>query len=397
MQSTVSYVVLGLMKTCTAIVSNFGAGGSLLYLKQFADALQKKDYPVIYYLPENTELDIKYNGLCRFILRDPSTCSPSLKVKSIKYLYHLLKYLNNALMLKPERHLKVAHLLFPFYLTDWITVNRLKRRGLKVILTVHEVFPHKALLGGKIDKELLKKVYRKVDLLFVHSDSLGNDLIDSYLIDPHKIRVIPHGYFDMPESSIDVIALKKKYYVPLDKKVLLFFGTMRENKGLDTLLLALQKLKHDFFLLIVGDTAGTVERPIKYYERIIESGDLAESVSWIKRYISNEEIAEVFRIADAVVLPYKKSFHAQSGVLHLAIGYEKPCIVSDIGAIGSTVNNYDLGFVVKAEDPAALGQGIISLFDRLNQGSFFNFKKCKEDNNWDTIADKVISAYDELS
>jgi glycosyltransferase involved in cell wall biosynthesis len=385
------------MKTHTAIVSNYGSGGSLFYLQQFAEALRRKDYPVIYYLPQNARLDVKGTGVCKFVLRDPSTCSPFLRVNTIKYSYHLLKYITNAVALEPERHVKVVHLLFPFYLTDWITVGRLKRRGLKVILTAHEVFPHHVFLGGKIDQTLLEKAYRNVDLLFVHSDALGNELIDSYSIDPQKIRVIPHGIFDLPNSSVDAITLKKKYCVPPDKKILLFFGTMRENKGLDTLLSALPELKHDFFLLIAGDTAGIAEPAIRHYESIIESNDLTESVSWIRRYISNEEVSDVFRIADAVVLPYKKSFHAQSGVLHLSIGYEKPCIVSDVGAIGATVRNYDLGLVVKAEDPAAFRNGIISLFDRLDKKSLFNFRKCKEDNNWDKVAHKVISAYNELS
>jgi glycosyltransferase involved in cell wall biosynthesis len=204
-----------LMKAHTAIVSNYGSGGSLLYLQKFIEALQKKAYPAIYYLPNNTPLDDRDNGLRRFILKDPSTSPPWLRANKIKYFYHLLKYLSNALMLKPEKHLKIAHLLFPFYLTDWITVSRLKRRGLRVVLTVHNIFPHSAFLGGKIDITLLRKLYKGADLLFVHSDSLRNELMDCYSIDHHKIKVVQHGYFDMPKSSIDMITLKRKYSVRL--------------------------------------------------------------------------------------------------------------------------------------------------------------------------------------
>jgi len=385
------------MEAITLIISHYGTGGSLLYLQQFTGALQRKGYPAIYYLPENAWLDIKYNVSGRLILKDPSACPPLANVRALKYPYHLLKYLANAMMLRPERHLKVIHILFPFYLTDWIMIDRMKKRGLKVILTVHEVFPHRAFLGGEIDRKLLEKLYGNADLLFVHADSLRNELTDLYPLDASKIKVVPHGIFELPESPIDAIALKMKYRVPLDKKVLLFFGTMRKNKGLDTLLSAIQELKHGFFLLIAGDTAGASEPPLKHYERIIKSKALTESVHWIKRYISNDEVSEVFRICDAVILPYEKSFHAQSGVLHLAIGYEKPCIVSDVGAIGATVRDYDLGWVVEAEDAGALKNGIISLFDGLDKKSFFNFRKCKEDNSWDKIAAKVISAYNELS
>jgi glycosyltransferase involved in cell wall biosynthesis len=381
----------------TAIVSNFGAGGSLLYLQQFAGALRRKNYPVVYYLPENARLDIKDNVLCRFVLRDPSTCPPFWKARAIRYPYHLFKYFVNAMTLRPERHLKVIHILFPFYLTDWITVDRLKRRGLKVILTVHEVFPHKVFLGGKIDRRLLEKLYGNADLLFVHADSLRDELIDLYPIDGRRIRVVPHGSFDMPESSANMATLKKRYRVPVDRKVLLFFGTVRENKGLDILLSALPELKDEFFLLITGDISEAAESSIKHYERIIESEGLTESVNWIRRFVSDEEVSEVFRMADAVALPYKKSFHAQSGVLHLSINYEKPCIVSDVGAIGGTVRDYDLGLVVRPEDPAAFRCGIKALFKKLDRKYFFNFRKCKEENNWDEIVNKAISAYNELS
>ena len=384
------------MKVYTAIVSSYGSGGSLLYLRQFIDALQRKDYPAICYLPRNARLSVKNNRLYRHILKDPSSSPPWLKVKAIKYFYHLIKYFSNALILKPEKQLRIVHLLFPFYLTDWIMVHRLKKRGIKVVLTVHNVFDHYLYLRGKIDKILHKKLYKNADLLFVHSDSLRNELIDFCPMDHRKIKVVPHGYFEMPESSIDVITLKRKYSVPLDKKILLFFGSMRNNKGLDILLSAFQELKHEFFLFIVGDAVGVNHLSRKYYENIIVNRGLIESICWIKRHIQDDEIPNVFRIPDAVILPYKKSFHAQSGILQLAVYYEKPCVVSDVGAIAASVRDYNLGEVVGAEDPIALKKGIMSIFNKVDSNFNFDFKKYKEDNNWDKTADKVISAYKEI-
>lgn len=384
------------MKPRIAIVSNYGAGGSLLYWQQLAAALDRKNYAVVHYLPENAGPLARDSDLYRPVLKDPSTSPAFLKARGIKYPYHLLKYLGNALALKPERHLRAAHLLFPFYLSDWITVERLQRMGLRVVLTVHEALPHKAFLGGGADRRLLKRMFRRADLLFVHDDSIVHELVNLYAINPVRIKVIPHGYFDMPESSADMLALKKKYHVPLDKKVLLFFGTIRENKGLDILIQAMTGLKKDFFLLIAGDSAGSIETPVEHYERMIRGANLSGSVHWMKRYISDEDASEIFRIADAIVLPYKKSYRAQSGVLHLSIGHERPCIVSDIGAISETVRNYDLGLSVAPEDADALREGVLSLFEKLNKKYTFDFKGFKKDNSWDKIADKIISAYEDL-
>jgi glycosyltransferase involved in cell wall biosynthesis len=271
-------------------------------------------------------------------------------------------------------------------------VNRLKREGKKVVLTVHEVFPHRPFLGGRIDKAVMRKMYGNADLLIVHTESLKRKLIHLYSISPQKVRVIRHGYFMGARASTDAGSLKQRYHVPPVKRVLLFFGTIRENKGLDILLRAMQELKSAYFLLIAGDTAGSSEMPAEHYKRMIEMTGLSDAVHWVKKYVSSEEAADIFTIADAVILPYRKSFHAQSGVLNLAVGYEKPCVVSDVGGIGETVREYNLGVVVRAEDPAALISGITRLF---TDGTVScGFKRYKRENSWQEVARRLIIEYE---
>lgn len=361
-------------------------------MQQLADALQKEYYPVVLYLPEHADIGINECSIRRPILKDPSTHPISLSTKAFKYPYHLLKYLYNAFIVRPEHSVKVVHLLFPFYLTDWITTARLKRRGARVILTAHEVFPHRPFMGGGIDKRLIRKMYETADLLIVHTESLKNKLANFYSISPAKIHVVHHGYFSGARTSADIDILKKKYHVPLGKKVLLFFGTVRENKGLAVLLHAMQELKSDFFLLIAGKSAGSSEVPTEHYQKIIENTRLSGSVHWVKKYVLSEEVAEVFKIADALILPYKKTFHAQSGVLNLAIGYEKPCVVSDVGGIGETVNKYDLGITVDPEDPPALVSGVRRLFAR--ETPCYGFNRYKQENCWQEVVRKLIAEYE---
>jgi glycosyltransferase involved in cell wall biosynthesis len=377
-----------------AISTHYGTGGSLLYLQRLAGALHKRDYPVIFYLPHNTDIGMSNTSSCRFSLKEPSTSPPFIRTKFLKYPYHLSKYIYNALIIRPERYIKGVHLLFPFYLTDWITIGRLKRRGIKVVLTVHEVFPHKPFLGTNIDMKLLRRMYEYADLLLVHTNSLKKKLFDLFSINPENIHVVPHGVFKLLQSPVDVMTLKKKYHVPINKKVLLFFGTIRGNKGLDILLHAMQELKTDFFLLISGDIAGKSETPTKYYEEIIEKSNIGDSVYWVKKYMSNEEASEVFKIADTVILPYKKSYYAQSGVLNLSIGYEKPLVVTNVGGIGEAVTNYNLGTVVEPENTDAMRNGIIKLFE--NHSDVYGFKRYKEENSWDRVAEKYIKIYEGL-
>jgi len=381
------------MRSRTVIISPYSSGGSLLYLQHLIYAFEKKNYQVAFCLPKDTAIKIPTKMDYYYILKDPSTHPVFLKTRFLKYIYHLTKYLHNSLKVNPEENLIVAHLLFPFYLTDLLTIRRLKKKKCKVILTVHEVFPHKPFLGGKIDLRIIKRLYENADLLLVHSNTLKNELSDLFSLSPKKVRVIPHGYFDLPQSPVDVITLRKKYQVPPDKKILLFFGTIRENKGLDILLDVMKVAKKDFFLLIAGQIAGMSEPSADHYKKIIRTNNITDSVYWVERYITEEEGAEVFKVADIVVLPYRNSFHAQSGVLNLAIGYEKPCVVSDVGGIGETVRSYDLGIVVRPENMEDLQRGIIRVFEGNRK---FGFDKYKNENNWDRVCDKLISTYEEL-
>ncbi len=382
----------GRAETSAVIVSNYGVGGSCLYLRQLAAAMKRSGFPVTFYVPDGTDMGDLGSTCCRYMLAEPSTHPSFLRLKLLKYTYHLAKYFYNALVVRPGGAVKVVHLLFPFYLTDLLLLNRLKRQGKKVVLTVHEVFPHRPFLGGKADRSLIREVYGKADILLAHTQSLKKELVETFSLDPGKIYVVPHGCFDIPPSPVESSTLKKKYGVPPDRKVLLFFGNIRENKGLDILLEAMKGMKGEYFLLVTGETAGASEMSPGHYRSMMERYGLVGSVLWIEKYISDSEAAEFFKIADAVVLPYKRSFHAQSGVLNLAAGFGRPCVVSDVGGLGELVREYALGVVVEPEDADALGKGIADLFGNIGSTEY-GFQKFRHENSWDSAAEKYIEIY----
>jgi glycosyltransferase involved in cell wall biosynthesis len=373
-----------------AIVCHYNQGGSLFYLQQLTTALEQKGFKGFFYLPRNTLLHILQDDeRCRRILLEPSVDPAIYGPKFLKYLMHLMKYLSNSFFIDFPREVEVVHLLFPFYLTDWITVSRLKKKRMKVVLTVHELLPHKAFLGGTIDMKLNRLLYQDADLLLVHTDSLKQEIISLFQVNSGKVKVIPHGWFN-PSSMSIVKSCRAGCEVPRDKRTLLFFGSIRDNKGLDLLLKAMQLLDDQFFLLIAGAVAGAHEVQAGYYREMIKQNDLERKVLWIERYIAPEEIEGFFGLADAVILPYRSSFHAQSGVLNLSVGYEKPCIVSDVGGMGEVVRQYALGIVVPPDNPYPLAEGIIRLF---KSNLSYGFSRYKEDNNWDKYAEKLIEIY----
>ncbi|GAB4544395.1 MAG: hypothetical protein Fur0020_13750 [Thermodesulfovibrionia bacterium] len=375
------------------IFSHYGIGGSLKYLQGVADAFTKIDYPVEFYLPYEAKGKIPLLLNSRFILKEPSISNMSSRIRYLKFLHHLLKYLYNNLIFNPPSDCRVVHLLFPFYMTDLILIKRLHRRGISVIITLHEVLAHRGFLGNRIDRLLISNLCRNADLILAHTKGLKSEMETLLSIKGDKIRVVPHGFFELPRSRKKREVIGEMYNLPPDKKILLFFGEIRENKGLDDLLKAVSRLSNDYYLLIAGTVTGSKEPPLDYYKDLMRRLAIEDRVSWINRFINEEEIPDIFEVSDAVILPYKRSFHAQSGVLNLAVGFERPCIVTDVGGIGEVVKRHNIGVVVKPDDPECIKNGIVSVFAH-REG--FDFGGYKQENSWVSWVEKMIKIYDEL-
>lgn len=376
------------------VFSHYGVGGSLKYTKCIADAFAKLDYPVQFCLPYEARGKMPQSLNSIFSLKEPSISNGLFsRIRYLKLLHHLLKYLYNNLFFNPPPDCKLVHLLFPFYLTDFILIKRLRRRNIKVVITVHEVLAHRGFLGGKIDRSLISVIYRDADLILAHTEGLKSEMERLFSINDEKVRVVPHGFFELPRSKERIDVLKERYELPTNKEILLFFGEIRENKGLDDLLKAVSELSNDYHLLIAGTVTSTMETAQDCYRDLIKKLAIGDKVTWVNKYINEEEIPDIFEVSDAVILPYKSSFHAQSGVLNIAIGFEKPSVVTDVGGVGEVVKKYNIGVVVKPNDPMNIKEGIVNLFK--HKGSF-DFGRYKRENDWMSSVEKMIEIYNEL-
>jgi glycosyltransferase involved in cell wall biosynthesis len=137
-------------------------------------------------------------------------------------------------------------------------------------------------------------------------------------------------------------------------KTLLFFGLIRDYKGLDVLVRALADVP-DARLVIAGDPVDSVG-PAQAL-----AGELGVDgrIEWRLGYVSNGDVRELMERAAAVVLPYRRL--DSSGVLATAIGYGRPVVVTDVGALGEQVRDFGAGRVVPPEDAAALAEACNSL------------------------------------
>lgn len=273
--------------------------------------------------------------------------------------------------------------------TPWLAprdFHWLRSRNIRVCFTVHNIRPHTypPLVPSQLYDQLNRHAWRSCDALFVHTSGLGDDL-DRFLGPGHPpIFVTPHGLWSgAPSCAVDA------ELTVAGGTRLLFFGTIRRNKGLHVLLSALRLLP-DYSLTIAGAPVDT-----EYAAQI--RAQLAElpngQVRLLDRFMEDEEIPTLFAEGDLVVLPYT-TFAAQSGVLHDALAYRRPVVVTDIGALGESVRGWGVGEVTAPGDATALAQAIRRATEPSNyRAAISALSWVAAELSWEHTARLTASAY----
>ena len=178
---------------------------------------------------------------------------------------------------------------------------------------------------------------------------------------------------------------------PPHGRTLLFFGLLRDYKGLDVLIRALPWIP-DARLVVAGDPLDPVE-PVQALAR--ELG-LADRIEWRLRFIGETEVAELMAEAAVVVLPYRRL--DSSGVLATAIGYRRPAVVSDVGSLGEIVREFGAGLVVPPGDEAALATACTSLLsdEKALTNAYEGAAKAAATLTWEASAQEHERVYEEI-
>ncbi len=167
------------------------------------------------------------------------------------------------------------------------------------------------------------------------------------------------------------------------KNVILFFGYIRQYKGLLNLIEALPLIrKHisNVHLLVVGEF---YDNPKPYHDTI-KRLDLENSVTIINEYVANETVHLYFTTANLAVLPYNEA--TQSGILSIAYGFAKPIVITNVGGLAELVDDGKTGFIVPAHDIPKLADAVIRYFKENREEEFsHNIETKRQENSFNNI------------
>jgi glycosyltransferase involved in cell wall biosynthesis len=270
----------------------------------------------------------------------------------------------------------------PYWAPAFATIAFLVRRflSIKVLFICHNVMPHETM---GLSSLLARLTLRQGHSFIVHSEK---DFVDlRKLVSDAQIRKTTHPTYEAftlgqspPEEA--------KQALKLTGNVVLFFGFVREYKGLVYLLQAMPKVLEvvQVHLLIVGEFW---ENKVQYLS-LIDEFQIADHVTIVDRYIPNEEIGGYFSAANVVVLPYVDA--TQSGVIQLAFGFNKPVITTNVGGLAEVVKDGETGFVVPPRNSDVLADSIIRYFQEGLALPFqSNIEQSKARFDWEKLIELI--------
>lgn len=253
----------------------------------------------------------------------------------------------------------------------------------KRIAILDNVIPHEQHF---FDRPLTKYYLNSYDAYVTLCSAVTKDLLDfkpdaRYLQTPHPLYS-QFGEKISREEAMDKLGIRNR-----NGRNLLFFGLIREYKGLDILLEAFGKLGNDYNLIIAGEPYGSFEK----YQGIIDSLPNRENIYLNTEYIPDYEVTVYFSAADVCVLPYRSA--TQSGISSISYHFETPLITTDVGGLKELIGDAGTGLLARNPDPESVAETILKYFSSsdLRNSLISNIKAEKQKLSWETFCGKVLA------
>ena len=222
----------------------------------------------------------------------------------------------------------------------------------KVIGLIDNALPHERHI---FDKPFAKWFFKACDAFVTLSPSVTEDLLQ--LRPGARYVEIPHPLYTHFGEKISKEEAEDKLGIPHGSRNLLFFGLIRDYKGLDVLLEAFRDLDERYRLIVAGEPYVSFEK----YEKIIETLPGKDRISLFTSYIKDSDVKLFFSAADLTVLPYKSA--TQSGIAAISYHFDLPLVTTFTGSIGTAVQEAGTGIAVPPCEPHAVREAVVRYFE----------------------------------
>ncbi|MFH1865572.1 MAG: glycosyltransferase [Candidatus Eisenbacteria bacterium] len=329
-------------------------GGNALFVAHLYDNLRldhdtyvvsfTRLYPSLLF-PGKTQMNVS---------RDPVKNTPSRQIIDSVNPFSWLKAVR--WISQPRRRPDMVVFVWwnPFFGLCYGAMARLLRRkaGARIVFVCENVVSHE---NRFVDQFLTNFALSSADYFMVLSGIVANRVHSLFPRTPVRQAALPI-YDCYTPSGIGRGAVRKS--LGLTRPTVLFFGYVREYKGLAYLLRAMPLIlkEVDVELLVVGEFYDDRSR----YDRIIDELSLGERVRVVAEHVPDESVGDYFSAADVAVLPYVSA--TQSGITQIALAAGLPVISTNVGGLPEVVRDGETGYIVEPEDEGELAAAVVRYF-----------------------------------
>ena len=257
-----------------------------------------------------------------------------------------------------------------------------KNRHTKIICIADNVIPHEHRPG---DKAFTKYFLKSIDGFITMSEKVLSDLRQFEKDKP--ARLVQHPLYDNFGAILPKEEARKKLGLEVGQKLILFFGFIRQYKGLDLLLKAMadERIKQQNIKLLV---AGEFYEDSKPYMDLIQQYQLQDSIILRTNFIPDSEVQYYLSAADCVIQPYKNA--TQSGVTPLAYHFEKPMVVTNVGGLPSLVPDRKVGLVCEPA-PESIASAILEFYSMGEEFFLPGLQEEKKKYSWSNLTNAILN------
>jgi glycosyltransferase involved in cell wall biosynthesis len=371
----------------TAIIEPVGGHGGMNYYDLgLANGIHNSGYDIVLYTSTETETNNEYKFPIKKTFKGIWGKSNKL-LRAIKFVKCLYLSLKDA----KKDNINITHFHFFHYgLQELLTLKLAKLFKFSIVITAHDV----ESFHGQRDSEKAKRILMMADKVIAHNYVSKEALINKISLPNSLIEVIPHGnYINLINKRPSRSVAKKSLNIDAEK-IVLFFGQIKQVKGLEYLLHAFKAVLAEYpkAKLVIAGKLWKDEWCT--YGEIINSHHIEDSIIKHIHYIADEDVSNYYCAADLIVLPYKEIY--QSGVLLMAMSYKTPVIVSDIKGMTEVVSHDKNGFIFNSEDTVDLAKKINTALGneelrlKVARQAFIDMEQSYD---WDRIGKKTTDLY----
>jgi len=360
-------------------------GGLATFNERMAEVLQSQGHEVVIYSFSLQYPSFLFPGKTQFT---DEPAPENLLIKSHINSVNPFNWLKVGASIKKENFdLVIIKYWLPFMGLSFGTILRKakKNKHSRIVCIVDNIIPHEKRPG---DKQFTKYFIKPVDAFITMSRDVLKD-VKTFTSKPSYYT--PHPVYDGYGEAVSKEEACEKLKLDPVKKYILFFGFIREYKGLDLLLEAMTDkriIASGIELIVAGE----------YYDKavaqrnneIIERNKLQDRVHLNTDFIPNSQVLYYFSAADLVVQPYKHA--TQSGITQVAYHFEKPMVVTNVGGLAEVVPDGKVGFVAEPH-PTSIADAILKFYVPNSIPDLHkHILNEKQKYTWDTFINVMMNA-----